>query len=541
MLKQQKSGKVSRKPAELMPDLCYILGTLFLGLMDQRRGSASGMAQMIFANLIGIPVLLFTIPSMRQDFWKSRFGKQALWILTGMFALVIGIYKFLPVPWGLWNSAACSFYCIFFMGAYLFYERKTLLQAFPVTKTGYGMILAGLLLMVFSVNKTTWPGLYLLLFGCFYLIGIKKELQDRFVRDLFAGLLLWFCIQQGLACLIRPYDYYRYRGLYLGETQNGLFYMVIFCACLGLWLLCKFKKTQKWKMAVLFVMSAVCVALVVLTGGKSSLLGCVMGAVFGLAGYDLLIRKSFRHWILQGVALTLCAVLLFPAVYGCVRYIPTLLHHPVWFEGEYQEDRSVRSFDPWNSERYVTFEKCVNSNLGRMLKVVGIRLSIKDGEIHIQTPLSLKSDAAEPGSSAKNPYLTGKAAKASDGAVDPARVAIWRFFIKHLNFEGHNGLIFYYREDVAFGNAHNMFLHAAVLYGILPGVLFLLWNGYCLVRIWMRRDVTGIVLGMLLLAIFAYGMFEQAITTGQITLSLIFILNYFGMEPQKTNRKSKTK
>lgn len=537
MEKKEKSSSLMQG-CRFVPDLCYILGALLLGLMDQRRGSARGMTQMIFANLIGLPVLLFAIPSMKKEFLQSKLGKTAAGILAGLFLLLVGIFKILPVSWGLWNSAAFSFCCIAFMAVYLFYERRDIRNFFSVTGTGYGMILTGLLLMLISVNKTTWPGLYLLLFGCFYLIGIREDFRERFVRDLMIGFLFWFLIQQGLAFLFRPYDYFRYRGMYLGETQNGLFYMIVFCACLGLWIFCRTKGKRR---TGLFVLAAACVALVVLTGGKSSLLGCVMGAVTGLAGYDLFVRKSLKHWIPQGIALALCAIVLFPVMYGCIRYIPTVLHHPVWFDGEYNEDRSVRSFDPWDSERYVTFEKCVNKNLGRMLKVVGISLSIEEGKLHIQTPFSLKSDAAEPGSSAENPYLTGKETKASDGAVDPARIAIWRYFIKHLNWRGHQGLIFYYREDVPFGNAHNMFLHAAVLYGIVPGILFLTWNAYCLVRILKRRDLTGVICAMLLVAIFSYGMFEQAITTGQITLSLIFILNYFGMEKQEKQTKNTKK
>jgi hypothetical protein len=198
----------------------------------------------------------------------------------------------------------------------------------------------------------------------------------------------------------------------------------------------------------------------------------------------------------------------------------------------------VRSFDPWNSERYVTFDRAINSNLGRILKIAGITLKYEDGALHLSTPFSIKADAEEiiePGSSKEHPYLQDDEVNTKDGTLDPARVAIWTYFFRHLNWQGHNGGIFYYRSDNAFGNAHNMFLHIAFLYGILPGLLFLAWNVWCLIRLVRRRDMTGIVGAMMMIAIMTYGMFEQATTTGQITLSLLFILYYFGMEKMKKN------
>lgn len=91
--------------------------------------------------------------------------------------------------------------------------------------------------------------------------------------------------------------------------------------------------------------------------------------------YDIIMCSSFRHWLLQGILLSICIVLLFPVVYGCVRYLPTVLHHPVWFEGEYHEDYSVHSYDPWNSDRYISFEEALENNVGRILQILGIELS----------------------------------------------------------------------------------------------------------------------------------------------------------------------
>ena len=508
----------------------YSLCVLFLGIIDQRRGSAPGHIQIIFANLVGVVAFLFLLPSIKKEFIHWRGAKiQALAsaIALPVFLLVI---KSHVDDWGLWSTGALNAVCVGFLLTYIWWNRKSIFHNWSLTKAGYAILMLSLLLMLLSVNKTVWPGLYLLLFGCFYLIGIPREKQEHCMIGILTGLALWFVGQQCLAFGFRPYDYIRYRGLYKGETQNGLFYMIAFCAFTGLVLYTWQKQCKKIWCVVAFLMSAGCVSLLLLTGGKSSLAGAVAGGVAAYLLYDCIIRKSLKHWLLQGVILGICVVVLFPATYGCVRYLPAVLHHPVWFEGEYDEDRSVRSFDPWNSERYISFERVVEKNLGRILKIVGISIEVEDGQLHLQTPLSIQTDAAEPGSSKENPYLPEQGTSAQDGSIDPARIAIWKFYIKNLNWEGHNGLIFYYRADRPFGNAHNMFLHVAVLYGMIPGVLFLVWNAWCLIRLVRRKDMVGIVSALFLTAIFAYGMFEQAITTGQITLSLLFILYYFGLE-----------
>ncbi len=510
----------------------YGLCIFFLGIIDQRRGSAAGHVQLLFANLVGVAVFCFVLPSMKKEFWQCKAVKiQAIISCIGLPIFCMAIRPHVA-NWSFWNTGAIDVVLAGFLVAYVIWDRQNIFTNWSVIKSGYFVVMLMLLLMILSVNNTVWPGLYLLLFGCFYLIGIPKDKQEYCVLGILSGLVLWFVVLQVFAFGFRHFDYIRYRGAYKGETQNGLFYMVVFCAWIGLWLYARYKGCKKIWMALAFLLAACSAGLLLLTGGKSSLLGAVLGGTTAFLLYDLYIKKSLKHWLLQLCGLGVCILVLFPAMYGCVRYLPTVLHHPVWFDGEYDDDRCVRSFDPKNSERYITFEQVVEKDLGRILKYIGVTIEIEDGQWHIQTPLSIKSDAAEPGSSKDNPYLSDKTPKESDGKIDPARVAIWRYFFKNLNFEGHNRVAFYYREGRVFVNAHNMFLHIAAYYGIIPGVLFLGVTFWCLVRLLKRKDMTGIVLSSLMIAIITYGMFEQATTTGQITLSMLFILYYFGLQKQ---------
>lgn len=532
--------------------LWYGLCALFLGIIDQRRGSASGSVQMIFANLVGVAVFMLLLPSLKKDFFRNRGVK--LWCVLSTAALIVFILAVRThvQHWGLWNTAAVNGVGIATLILYLLWDRKTIFTKQTKSRLGAGfwLLMLSLFLMLLSVNHTVWPGFYLLLFGCFYLIGIPSGLESCFIEGILGGLALWFVGQQCLAFGFRPYDYVRYRGMYLGETQSGLFFMIAFCTFTGLGLYAREKgRKRRWRI-LCFILAAGCGSLALLAGGKSSLLGIAVGAVTGYLLYDLFMRKSIRHWLLQGVLTGICILALLPAAYGCVRYLPVILHHPIWFEGEYTEDRSVRSFDPWNSERYISFDRALSKNIGRILKVVlpgsetdktvSDPAASQEPEDSVTTAVpeeawsAQEDEYAEPGSSREHPYLPdGVKQNSGDGSIDPARVAIWKYFFRHLNWEGHDGDIFYYRSDRPFGNAHNMFLHMAHLYGILPGILFLFCYLWGLIRLIRRKDMAGIVGAMYLAAIMAYGMFEQATTTGQITLSLFFVFYYFGLTRKK--------
>ena len=47
---------------------CFAL----FGLIDQRRGSAEGLLQMVFVNLTGIVVGMLLLPSIQRRFWHSK-------------------------------------------------------------------------------------------------------------------------------------------------------------------------------------------------------------------------------------------------------------------------------------------------------------------------------------------------------------------------------------------------------------------------------------------------------------------------------------
>ena len=516
-------------------EIWYALCFLMLGWIDQRRGSAVGEVQMIFANLTGPVVVLLLFPSLKKEFfrWRGFFLWLGASAVLGTAACVIGDNYWRYT--GQWYTVVLNIALIAGLLLYLVWNRRSLAEGKRLNRTCFFLVMLLLVLMTVSVHESFWPLWFLGLFGAFYLIGIPDGKERSFLLGMLWGFILWFFIQQTVAFGFRPYDYVRYRGMYSGETQNGLFYLMIFCAFLCLWLYLTEKKVSGWKRVLCFLLAGGCVSFIFLTGGRSALTGAFAAGAVGLVGYDILFRKSFRHWLPRGAALLACVVVLLPVVYGCVRYLPVILHHPIWFEGEYNPDTSVHSYDPWNSERYITFEQVIDNNVGRALQMLGIDLNMAEGGVRLPTPLTLQARAAEstqPGSSPENPFmLEGTDTKSSISI----RKTIYAYYASHLNWTGHTSQEsgFYMTEKHFYGHAHNMFLQFAYDYGILAGAVFLIWNVYCLLRLLNRRDMTGLCCAVFLMAIFLFGFTEMTVVPGQITLVLLFILYYFGMQKKR--------
>lgn len=514
----------------------YALCFLLLGLIDQRRGSADGTVQMIFANLTGAVMAMLLLPSIRREFWRTKHVR--IWSVVCIPLLIGGCIagkKVWQYP-GQWYTAVLNVVLFGYTLLYAVWNREAIKKESRLHKGCFFMVTGILLLMQLSVHKDVWPIWFLGMFGGFYLIGMAKEKEEAFIEGMLTGIIAWFFIQQTIAFGFRPYDYVRYRGLYSGETQSGLFYMIVFCAFTGMWLLLKKRNARLVFRILCFLLSAGSVSFQLLTGGRSSFLGIIAAAVVAYMAYDIVMSRSFRHWILQGLLLGLCALVLFPVVYGCVRYLPTILHHPVWFQGEYNEDASVRSFDPWNSERYVSFEEVLNSDIGRLLGIFGITFQMEEGQLQFALPMMLTVHAAEigePGDSPENPFYYEEGEGGNPLGV---RAPIYHYYATHLNLTGHEGGgSFYmvggsYYEATEVSHAHNMFLQIAYNYGVIAGGLFLVWNLWCLLRLLRRKDLTGIVCASFLAAILIYGLAEMATTTGQITWNLLFVIYYFGMQ-----------
>lgn len=524
--------------------ILYMLCFLLLGIIDQRRNSASGEVQMIFTNGTGVVIALMIIPSLNLEKFKN---KIYLWWTPICFVLTVTVcasglkYHEYGGQWisGVLNLAVWSYLIIYIAREWKTLEvRKRLCQPF------FWCIFLTWFLMQISEHEGILPLWYLMIFGGFYLIGIPQEVREDFFLGMLNGIIIWFFAQQTIAFGFRPYDYVRYRGMFSGETQSGLFYMVIYCSFLLKWLWAKEKGKSRLSVWFYFILSGGCISFMIFTGGRSALLGAGIVTIVIYTWYYIVLKKSFYRWMLHGTMLALCIALTFPLVYGGIRYLPAILHHPVWFEGEYIEGKSVCSFDPWDSPKYVSFEQAIENNVGRILDALGIDYhSFKEHKIGFLSGMrvyaaeadaeSISADTMEPGSSPGNAFMIeGIDLDSATGA----RKVIYIYYWNHLNLVGHNTKDsgFYLTEALFMTHAHNMFLQMAYDYGIPTGILFLGLYIYSILQALWKRKPEKLICVTFLLAIGGFGMTEMVLIPGQITVALMWILFYFVGEDSKS-------
>ena len=242
---------------------------------------------------------------------------------------------------------------------------------------------------------------------------------------------------------------------------------------------------------------------------------------------------------MHGMLLLACLVVTYPMVYGCIRYLPTILHHPVWFEGEYNASTSIVSSDPWDSPKYISFERATDVNIGRILAAIGIDIyEWKEGGIGSVGVMKVHAqELEEPGDTAENPFTLPGAERGN--SVDVRKV-IHVYCIQHMNWRGHSRERegFYIIDGTLIDHAHNMFLEIGYNHGILAGVLFTGLYIYSFLRAFKRRRVEGMLCVTFLLAILGFGMFEMAVVPGQITVGLMGILFYFAGETDGARSES---
>lgn len=515
--------------------LWYMFCFFMLGVIDQRRGSAPGSVQMAAANCVGLVIAGLLLPSL--DWKKIKNKIYMVWngiaLLGGIIAGIWGWQNWLYR--GQWITGVFNVMVWGYLAIYMLREWRLLLATKRWCQPFFWCIGLLFLFMVLSVHGKMLPFWMLLIFGGFYFIGIPEARRTDFSQGLLNGIILWFFVQQILAFSFRPYDYARYRGMYSGETQNSIFYMIVYCAFLCKWIWAKEKGARRIVVWLYFLFAAASISFLLFTGGRSSLIGVAVATLFLYVIYDMIRKKSFYKWMMHVALLGVCVVLSFPVVYSTIRYFPVILHHPIWFEGEYREWGSVRSFDPWDSERYISFEYTVKINIGRILKLFGIDITqwTSKETSSLWTLRAYAAEMAEPGSSAEAPYTP---ADFNGNNAIAVRKAIFTYYIERLNLFGHSKAEaeFYFTKDVVIVHAHNMLIQMAYDYGIFAGILFLGLNLYNMVRLTRRAcrmpsDGSWCWL-VFAIAVFFYGMTEMAIIPGMITWVLLYLSFYFGGE-----------
>ena len=414
-----------------------------------------------------------------------------------------------------------------------------------------------------------WPEAYLMAFGAFYLTDYSEEERQLLFQGMLNGIILGFFLMQGWCFVFRPYDIIRYSGVYSNSNHNVVFYLIV----LGTVFTRLSYAYKNWgfngkieeaesdrrreigrifrrvviRILYWFLAGAV-LDFIVLTIGRT---GYLVAVALVLVAVLMRWRVAEKRWylfipsLLKSCAmLTLCFCLMFPVVFEAVRYLPPVFHHPVWFWGEWNEDR-VQSWQPWDSENYIEFEDLMEMIGNRMELILEQpeKSCITAGVLLASADTSAVASDIPP----KPSYVTDlqwqryQEMLAEGYAIDTQvlwtngkanelllRYYIYRYYFHHLNWTGHpaDEQGFQLRSTYWVGHAHNIYLQWGTDFGIPVMVLFIvliLWTMGHLIRcFYVTRDpqFAGYLLFFFVPCLF--GMLEFCWGTGSLPIALMF-------------------
>lgn len=399
---------------------------------------------------------------------------------------------------------------------YLFYKKAK----FKLSATSVVWILMTFF-MAISVNENNiWPVWYLVMFGIFYLTTYsekeRKALWDGMIDGCVFGCLCMF----GLACLSRPYDELRYRGLHGNSNIAGVYYLVIY-----MMLLCKlhvldFEKAKKWKKAICLLLAGAVLSLQFFTMCRTAwIVSVVLTLVYGVLVVRKVCNKKWTFVLLRWSAIVLSMAIMFIPTFQAVRWGPTLNVVRVWQPGEKECERFVQFAENANSLTYTEFNEMMEEAIGR---VANILITARANNPFVMRTYAMEENVME---IVELDYLNDSTLK--------IRISIYKTYLERLrwlgykNSEGHFDIANSVEEV---WNAQNVWIQMLYFYGVFSGVLFIVLTIMLFVKNYKKivadkKNPYVVITFLLCIVFFGFGSMEVVWGLGQLSLFLIFFTN----------------
>ena len=513
--------------------ILYTACFFFFCVIEQREKNVSWVEGWpdVFRDLTGVTLALlilshYGLKDIRKWKWACL-GWTVVWILGMPFLLSWGRNHW--IFFNDWIVITLNIilygYIILFTVIRVFLEKRR-----PRLNGRYfALWIVMMAWMIFSRSDSKWPLYYFIMFLCFYLTDYSQKERDQMYLGMLDGMILGFFVIQGLGFVFRPFDgSARYRGMFANSNWNALFYLEILAAVLARIVRAAKDGARKWLKAYYWVGAGTVLSFEFLTIGRSGWLTAMV--MIGIFLKFLGRTRAAGKWIHSLLLLSVCALLTFPLCFSAARYLPPVFHHPVWYQGEWNEQR-VHSWDPWDSEKFVDIDEFLDAALGR---VTGSFRNLWE-----HSPFAINADAAElsdeaPGETAEevetlppNKIPVLKPEQGEDGFL--VRSTIYQYYFKHLNLFGHP------EEEQGFqllpyywiGHAHNIFLQYGTDFGIPVMILLAVLVVGGAISLWKRSEKsfgsaeTGYCLYLLIPVVF--GMFEYSWGVGSLSITMLLI------------------
>lgn len=516
--------------------ILYIICFSCLALIDFVRGSQKWEYWVTAINLTGVFV---SIVMMSHFCWKKEspkpyFAWTGIWMIGSLIGH--GIWKeysktrFTSQYW----AAAIAILFVGIVAVRVWRERKDIFRNFRKIHILPLCWIVLSVLILCSRMREIWPMWYVVIFGLFYSIPFTAEERRDLWNGLADGLIVTFFLLQIYAYGFRPYDELRYSGAYENCNMNALFYMVTYIALLYRSHSLRWQERLEgdritWKRRCrklfLWVLTVGIWGFVFLTMTRTALLMLIiLTLVYTVVEFAIIFREKVWRLLLRGFAFVVGIVFIFPAVYTTVRWLPTILHHPIWYGAEYSVYK-IHSYDPPNSEKYITMEEVLEGLLGR-LGVELLEIQNEGRALTSEYPLLASAEV-----SGRMLPLSDKWISIGDDVYkSEARLVIFKMYLQNLNFAGHELEEGYFPITSTYHawHAQNVFIQVAFYYGILSGILFVVLVvglGIQAAGLVFRRHRCEDLLPLLVMLLFVgYGMLECVWYPGQSILLLMYLI-----------------
>lgn len=506
--------------------IIYTVCFIVLNFIDWLQRTQNGDISNLVANCTGLVMMVIVISTYQIKELVTKFS----YIWTFLCFVIMVLAALIVNPAG--PKAVFGVYILAFevavinawwIGIMVYHLIKKIrmnkaLNVYPNLQ-GYLWIIL-MILMIFSASGRVWPILYFFAFGIFYITKYSCKAMNSLMEGMIDGTIISFFMLQIFAYCFRPYDQVRYSGAYENCNMAALHYLIIYTMILiKLHILHQKKANICLKIFYSIGLPGLCGFMFLTMGRTSWVAVMVITILYGSLVVRYLWKQKWKKVCLRGAALCLAAVMLFPAVFMTVRWLPTILHHPIWFDGEYSEEK-VHSYDPPDSYKYIEFDEFLDAVFARIVGTF---------QAEIENPFVMRVRAAE----VDTQSITNQNNRINLDEGLSRRLFLYKVYLDNLTWKGNAEEVTYVVNGVAerSWHAHNAWLQVAYTYGIPAGILFivlsvlLLWNHYSVIK--KRQGGIYAIIPLFLMLVYAiYGIMEYVSGFGQFVVFLLFFVQH---------------
>ena len=494
--------------------ILYTICFFLFCVIDQRIKTGSGLDGIIetFRDMAGVLMAVIIMSHYKWEEFMAHKILYAAWTGIGLAAGALFVVLGQPVTYFM-NERVMIALDVLVFGYVVIHTFISVVieKKYPKLNKGmFGLWTVMMLLMIFSRSDYVWPLCYFIMFGCFYLTDYTEEEQEDLYQGIMNGVIFAFFAFQGFCCVFRPYDQVRYTGIYNNPNLNGLFYLVTLAAVFGKILyVTKENKHKFWRVYYWLGTGAIYSFIFMTIGRTAWAVSFILGLLF--LGFYQGVKQKW-HFFRNGLLLVLCIGIMFPVTFGMTRYLPPVFHHPVWFWGEWSEER-VHSWDAWDSEKYVEIDLLVETAIGRVNRIMDNLILLR--------PLSMKALAAETDKVGQAVFECDQ----TEYSPIIIRKTIYKQYIDQLNCFGHkqNEQGFQLTPYQWVGHAHDIYLQYSTDFGIIMGACFIVVNLMSIIELLKRNNTTSRLLFLMMMVPLFFGLFEYSWGSGAVTVILLFI------------------